>query len=515
MAAPRERPVLEYAGAAAIAIAAILLCLVLRERLATIDVAMLLLVAVVAAAARFRRGAALLASGLSILAFDFFFVPPYYRLSVHDTDYYLTFGVMLVVAVIMSGLTSRIREEADEAGEREARTAALLAMEGELAAAGDSRSLVAAAARHLERAAHARAQVLLSPTAVPVALPPLDADGYFETAASRVAATWAWESGVPAGWSTSHCSEAEVLVAPLRGAGTTLGLIALKPGEPGAPLRDADRETVAAMTRLAGQALERQRLAEQGERARVEVEAERLRTALLSSLSHDLRTPLAGIEGAATSLLEGTTTIPAEVERELLDGIVSESRRMTRLVTNLLDMIRVETGALALEKSWQPLEEPLGVALLRMEERLRGHPVSTRLPTDLPLVPVDELLLEHVFLNLLENAARHTPPGTPIDVSATDHPGHVLVEVADRGPGIAAEDRERIFDRFYRGRKDREDGGAGSGLGLTICRGIVTAHGGRIWVDPREGGGTCVRFTLPLSGAPPAGLPAESGEGER
>jgi two-component system sensor histidine kinase KdpD len=249
------------------------------------------------------------------------------------------------------------------------------------------------------------------------------------------------------------------------------------------------------------------------------VEAERLRSALLSSLSHDLRTPLGSIEGAASSLLEERAALGEEDRRELAEAILEESRRMSRLVTNLLNMVRVETGDLAVAKSWQPLEEPLGVALLRMEERLREHPFAVRLPPDLPLVPVDELLLEQVFLNLLENAARHTPPGTPIEISAWTEGRAVVVEVADRGPGVPAGEEEAVFGRFYRGAQNERQLGAGAGLGLTICRGIVTAHGGRIWIVPGAEmagrSGTVVRFTLPLAGPPRAELPVEPADAAR
>jgi two-component system sensor histidine kinase KdpD len=230
----------------------------------------------------------------------------------------------------------------------------------------------------------------------------------------------------------------------------------------------------------------------------------------LSSLSHDLRTPLAGIEGAASSLLDGAGPLSADDRRELLESILEESRRMTRLVTNLLNMIRVETGALAVQKSWQPLEEPLGVALLRMEQRLRDHPVTTHLPDDLPLAPVDELLLEQVFLNLLENAVRYTPAGTPIEISARAEGRALVVEMADRGPGVPPGEEEAVFGRFYRANPESPDAGAGSGLGLTICRGIIAAHGGRIWMERREGGGAVVRFTLPLAGPPLPAVPVDA-----
>jgi two-component system, OmpR family, sensor histidine kinase KdpD len=236
----------------------------------------------------------------------------------------------------------------------------------------------------------------------------------------------------------------------------------------------------------------------------VEVEAERLRTALLSSLSHDMRTPLASIEGAASTLLQETEP-PAAARRELAATIVQESHRMGRLVANLLDMIRVESGSLQVQKEWQLLPDVVGVALLRTEEQLRGHAVTTRFPADLPLVPMDEILLEQVFVNLLENAARHTPPGTSIEVGAEARDHGVVAWVADRGPGIPIGEEEAIFRKFHRGGT-----GGGIGLGLTICRGIVTAHGGRIWAEQRLGGGAVFRFSLPITGTPPQLVTEES-----
>ena len=180
---------------------------------------------------------------------------------------------------------------------------------------------------------------------------------------------------------------------------------------------------------------------------------------------------------------------------------------MARLVSNLLDMVRVETGALAVQKEWQPLEEALGVALLRLDEPLRSHPVEIELPPELPLVPIDELLIEQVFINLLENAAKYTPPETPITINARQADGAVLVEVADQGPGITPGAEEAVFRKFYRAGGEHE---GGAGLGLTICRGIITAHGGRIWVDRGSGQGTAFRFTIPLQGPPLRGYPTEA-----
>jgi two-component system sensor histidine kinase KdpD len=200
-------------------------------------------------------------------------------------------------------------------------------------------------------------------------------------------------------------------------------------------------------------------------------------------------------------------TLPLEVRHDMAESILEESRRMSRLVSNLLDMIRVETGALAVQKAWQPLEEALGVALLRLDASLGSHPVDVRLPADLPLVAIDELLIEQVFINLLENAIKYTPPGTPISVGAWQGNGAIVVEVADGGPGVAPGSEETVFRKFYRAGSGPE---GGAGLGLTICRGIVTAHGGRIWVEPRSGGGAAFRFTLPLDGPPLLDLPQEA-----
>ncbi|HEU5040321.1 MAG TPA: ATP-binding protein, partial [Gemmatimonadales bacterium] len=327
---------------------------------------------------------------------------------------------------------------------------------------------------------------------------------------TRVAARLAYEEGEPAGAGTHRCAEADALAVPVRTPSRKLGVAVVGSGSPGREIDSAKRRTVEALAGAAAAALERSMLAERHDRAVLEVEAERLRTALLSSLSHDLRTPLGTIEGAASSLLHGADTLPDHTRRELSETIVEESHRMGRLVANLLDMVRVETGSLAVRKEWQPLEEALGVALLRLEDRLRTHPVTIRLPDDLPLVPIDGLLVEQVFINLLENAAKYTAPGTAVTVSAWVDGGTAVVEVADCGPGVPAGAEEAVFRKFYRASSAESSGGAG--LGLTICRGIVAAHGGRIWLEPSPSG-AAFRFTLPLEGPPVASIPGEPAEG--
>jgi len=505
-----DRARTEYALAAGIVALTTVVCLALRSRLNPTDVAMVFLLAVVFVASRYRRGPTVLASVLGIATFDFAFVPPYYTFNVHDTSYFLTFGVMLAVALVMSRLMARIRDQAEDARDRERRTAALFALSSELGDAESRGDVLRVAERHIEQSTVGQATILLADdSAAADGMLRIPSGGVFASLEVRVAAEWAFEREEAAGRGTSRCAEAEALVVPLKTPARILGVVAVLPMPVDRTPTAAERATIEALAAQAAAALERTLLTERHELVRREVEAERLRTSLLSSLSHDLRTPLGSIEGAASSLLEDRGGLPVEVRRDLAEAILEESQRMSRLVANLLDMIRLETGALAVKKSWQPLEEVLGVVLLRLEDRLRSHPVEIRLPADLPLVPVDELLLEQVFINLLENAARYTAPGTPIAVRAWAEDGAVVVEVSDRGPGVPLGEEEAVFRKFYRGGASGTLPAGGARLGLTICRGIIAAHGGRIWVESPRGGGAAFRFTLPLEGPPIGALPDE------
>jgi len=505
--APRRSSAGEYLAAVGIVVVPTVVGMLVRNAgmlVPPIDAAMLYLLAVVVAASRFRRGPSLVASLVGIASFDFFFVHPFYTFSVTDVRYVLTFGVMLVVALVMGNLTGRIRNQAEAAREREQRTSALYGLSRELATARDRDAVVAAALRSLRDTFALDAAVLLPAEAdavAPVGEPPYPLDER-----ERAVAQWSFDHNQAAGRGTTTLPGARALYLPLASSGRTVGILGL-PLAGAADFRDPARRRL--LESLAGQtavAFERLALAERSRESEVEVEAERLRTALLSSLSHDMRTPLASIEGAASTLLQDAEPDPA-ARRELATTIVQESHRMGRLVANLLDMIRVEAGSLQVQKEWQLLPDAIGVALLRTEEQLRDHPVTTHFPADLPLVPMDEILLEQVFVNLLENAAKHTPPGTPIEIGADGHPGEVVVYVADRGPGLAPGEEETVFHKFYRGGT----GGGGIGLGLTICRGIVTAHGGRIWAERRPGGGAIFRVALPISGTPPQLVSEEAG----
>jgi len=221
---------------------------------------------------------------------------------------------------------------------------------------------------------------------------------------------------------------------------------------------------------------------------------------LLSSVSHDLRTPLTAITGATSTLLEEERRLDAPTRHELLQTAHAEADRLNRLVSDLLATTRLESGAIQVHKEWQPLEEVVGAALTRLDASLRNRPLTTHLPADLPLVPLDSVLIEQVLINVLDNALKYTPPGSPLALSAWTTDGAVTIEVADQGPGLPPGEEQRVFDKFY--RVQRPGTSSGAGLGLTICRGIIAAHGGHIWAENRSGGGTALRFTLPLAGTP-------------
>jgi two-component system sensor histidine kinase KdpD len=499
-ARPRRREWPAYAQAAAIVALCTAVAWLMFPYFELANIIMVYLLGVVGVAARSTRGPSVLASILSVAAFDFFFVRPYYSFAVSDTQYFVTFAVMLVVALVISGLTIRIRAQAESARQRERRTAALYALSRELASVRGTQDVLSAAVRHIAEVFRSQVVILL-PDALgrPTIQPGLPAQFEMDTTELGVS-QWVYEHRQMAGLGTSTLPGAKALYLPLVAPRRTLGVLGVCPTEPhslDAPEQIHLLETFANQTALA---LERVVLAEEAQRAQVEIEAERLRSALLISVSHDLRTPLSTIMGAASSLLEDGTHFHRGTWQDLLQSILDEAERLNRLVSNLLNMTRLEAGTLAVKKDWLPLEEVVGTALARMEKRLGDRPVAIHVPADLPLVQIDGVLIEQVLINLLDNGVKYTPVRSGIDISASVSDAAVLVEVADRGPGFAPGEEKLVFDKFYRGQTADS---RGVGLGLAICRAIVEAHGGKIWAENRPGGGAMFRFTLPAKDVPP------------
>jgi two-component system sensor histidine kinase KdpD len=318
----------------------------------------------------------------------------------------------------------------------------------------------------------------------------------------RAVAQWAFDNGQLAGPGTPNLPASRGLYLPLAGAEKVLGVLAVQPTA-ARPLREPDRfQLLRAFANQTALALERCWLAEAAAQARTLAETERTRSALLSSVSHDLRTPLAAITGAATSLRDDDGALPEATRRELADTIAEEAQRLNRLIGDLLEMTRLESGTLRVRKDWHSLEEVVGAALVRLESRLGDRPVVTRIPATLPLVPLDDVLFEQVVWNLVENADKYTPTGEAIELAAAIAGDELRLEVADRGPGLPPGEEQRVFEKFYRGSATSTRPGVG--LGLAICRGIVEAHGGRIAAANRPGGGATFTVWIPLEGEPPA-----------
>lgn len=461
---------------------------------------MVYLIGVVVMATRYGRGPSILASILSVAAFDFFFVPPYLTFAVSDVQYLLTFAVMLIVALMISGLAVRIRQQAEMARHREKRTAVLYAMSRDLATQRGMATLASVAAKHLREVFESQVAVFLSDSTGHLVLQRGE-QLFFEFDPKEAGvAQWVFEHNERAGLGSDTLPGASTLYLPLVGSGGPIGVVALHPAQASRLLDPDQLHLLESLVNQIALAIERARLADEAYQAHVQTETERMRNAILSSVSHDLRTPLATITGAASSLLEGQERLDATAREDLERAIYEEANRLDRLVKNLLDMMRLEAGAVRLQREWHPLDEVVGAALARLEGRLRGHAVKTVFPPDLPLLLVDGVLIEQVLINLLENAAKYAPVGSTIDLAASTTENTVLVEISDRGPGLPPGEEQQIFDKFYRAGPARE---GGVGLGLTICRGIIEAHGGRIWAENRTGGGAVFRFTLPLEGSQP------------
>ena len=463
------------------------------------DVVMVHLLGIILVSLRWGLGPSLIAAVLAVMSVDFFFVPPFFTFAVSDGRHVVTFVVMFVVAAVISGLTKRVRDQAEAARTREVRTASLYSLSRALSSAKTGAEVAVAGTRHVHDVFRARV-VALVPGSDGALASLADETWTFSVREKEAAvADWVWHHGKPAGLGTTTLPSASALYLALEGAAGRVGVLGVQPSDSAhLGFHDA-REHLDAFLRQIATALDRTRLAERAQEAQLRVEREQLRNSLLSSVSHDLRTPLAVITGTASTLL--SARLDAPTQRDLTESIVTEAERLNRLVRNLLDMTRLEAGVIEVNKEWQSLEEAVGAALERVGHMLAHDRVSTRLPADLPLVPFDSILLQQVLVNLLENAAKYTPSDTAIELSAARAGDFVELVLADRGPGLPLGEELQIFEKFHRAAKGR---GGGVGLGLTICMGIVTAHGGRIWAENRQGGGCAFHFTLPIVGEPPA-----------
>lgn len=501
---PPSRP---YAGAVITVMLVTVLDKMLQPAFDLINIALLFLLPVLFAAARWGRGPSILAAILGVVAFDFFFIPPVFSFTVADLRYLLSFAVFLGVAVITGTLATRLKAQAENARYREKRTAALYALSRKMAVATSLEDLLKTVVQTVAETIDGAAVVFMPGTGDGLAAraaAPSRPEAWLDDKENAVA-KWVFNHGQLAGRGTDTLAGAEGLYLPLKAEENNLGVLGVKLRYPERHLAPEQRRLLEAFANLAALAILRLQLAAEAQQARCLAASEKLRTALFNSISHDLRTPLASITAAVTGLLEGEGVYQPEARQALLQTIKEGARRLNRMVGNLLDMARLESGMMQLNREWCDVEDLIGVVLGQLQEPLQGRPVPVAIPPDLPLVRADFTLLEQVLINLLENALKYSPQGSPIDITVRREDKELQVAVVDRGAGIPADDRERVFDKFYRLHSPRHV--SGTGLGLSICKGIIEAHGGRIWAAPRPGGGSVFTFSLPLAEQLPAQIP--------
>ncbi len=500
-ASARDTEATRWGGYLAAALACALVALLvtpLARVLELSNIVMLFLLAVIGVALRYGRGPAVLAAFLGVAAFDFLFVAPRFSFAVSDVQYLVTFGVMLLVALVVGQLTAGLKVQAEAATQREQRVRGLYEMSRDLSAALLPEQVAQIGQRFLAAEFGARATLLAADEHDRLqALPGGSA------AADEGVTQWAFDRAEAAGHGTDTLPASRCLVLPLKAPMRVRGVLAVEPREAQA-FGPEQRRLLDTCASLLAISLERIHYIEVARASTVQIESERLRNSLLSAISHDLRTPLAALVGLADALALAQPPLPP-AQRELAGAIRDSALRMNALVANLLDMARLEAGAVQLNRAWQPLEEVVGAALAACAPALAAHPVSVALPDDLPLLEFDAVLIERVLVNLLENAAKYTPPGTPLRIAAAPAGERVAITVDDDGPGLPRGREEAIFEKFERGA--RESATPGVGLGLAICRAIVRSHGGTMRGENRVEGGRVAgaRFTIELPcGTPPS-----------
>jgi two-component system sensor histidine kinase KdpD len=493
-----EFPWRGYAAAVLACAATALLATPLLGLLELTNIVMIFLLAVVGVGWFYGRGPAVVAAFLGVGLFDFFFVPPRFSFAVSDVQYLVTFVVMGVVALAIGQLTAVLKVQAEAATQREHRMRGLYEMSRDLSAALMPEQVAEIGARFLAAEFNARSTLLAADEHDRLA--PLPGGN---AAVDDAVAQWAFDRGEAAGFGTDTLAASACLVLPLKAPMRLRGVLAVQPAER-ATLGPDQRRLLDTCASLLAISLERIHYIDVAQKSTVQIESERLRNSLLSAISHDLRTPLAALVGLADTLSMTAPPLPS-AQAEVTAAIRGSALRMNAMVGNLLDMARLEAGAVPMRREWQPLEEVVGSALAACGPALQGRPVSVSLDDGLPLLHLDAVLFERVLVNLLENAAKYTPRGSAVELKATASSSSVAIVVDDHGPGLPPGREEALFDKFERGSK--ESATPGVGLGLAISRAIVQAHGGTIRGENRSGpsGIDGARFTIELPrGSPPA-----------
>jgi two-component system, OmpR family, sensor histidine kinase KdpD len=461
------------------------------------NVVMVYLLAVVLAAVTLGRGPAIVATVIGVATFVYFFVPHYYSFVLSDLRYLPTLIIMLCVALIVSALTSRLRAEALATQARELRSRALYLLSRGLAAA-ESRDAVAEVVREHTRSIFDSRCHLLELTAGELQPCPSTDEQARPVAEDLASASRAVQERCTIATDNS-------LFMPMVVANEAVGLVHYRGLRQEHLASPPHMQLLEAFANNAAIALHRLVVGDEARASQRSIDRERLRNVMLSSLSHDFRTPLASITGAITTIIDGGSKLDRATNMDLMQSIRQDAESLERQVRNMLDLTRLESGQLQIQREWHPMEEVVGGAMTLVESQVAGRRIDIDVAASLPLVAIDALLIERLLVNLLENAVRYTPPGSPIEVVVTQNGSNLRIDVADQGPGIPADQRERVFDKFFRLPGSRRTGG--SGLGLAICRAIVQLHEGTIQVAERPGGGSLFRASIPLGDGQPSEPP--------
>ena len=475
----------------------------LGDVLTPIDQALIYLTGVVFVAAKLGRGPSFLYSLLSVTCFNFFFIPPIYTFNVYDRSYWLTFMVMLITGFVITNQASRLRLQAIFSRKRERDTQTFYSLTKDLASTRSREDIVNAATRHITDMFDVEVAIWMPSDygQLQALIGELPKESVVkETSVLK----WCFDNGQIAGRHTMTMPSANGLYFPMIATTGTLGVMCIIATKPDREFSSDEITSLETCASLLASALERTNIADMAEQSRVEAEREKLRTTLLSSVSHDLRTPLASITGASSTIVADIDQLSQDTVRDLGRSINKEAERLSHIVNNLLEVTRLESGTVQLNKQPYFIEELIGSALERLAPVLKKHNVVPQSEEDLPLVLADGVLIEQVLINLLENAVHYTPQGSTITISAVRKGTNVLVSVADNGPGIPEGNENKIFDKFYSIGQD--DVQKGTGLGLAICAGIINAHAGEIWAENRPQGGACFYFTIPIADASTQGI---------
>lgn len=472
----------------------------LRSILEPASILMSYMLGVFLVASRYGRGASLTASLLSPPVFAYYFAPPIFSFAISDLENIVGLAIMIVVASLTSNLLDRARSQAEIARQRENRANALYRLSRALSDAQSREAIATLAAERIRDEFGAEAVIV-----------PADENRRLPASFAEVGPGFDAEAARQAFAANSTRHSQGAAYYPLAGSQTVFGVLLVR-AEPSSRLAHPEALALFETFRnLVGQALERLYLAERAREAGLQVQAEALRNALLSAISHDLRTPLTRISGAAGALIDNADRLSAAERQEFYRAVFDEAQRMAELTSKILDMARLSSGVITLHCEWNALEEIVGSALTRLDKALRERPVRTQIPDSLPLLWFDAVLFEQVLANLIENAIKYTPPGSPIDIGAELATDSLQLTVTDYGAGIPDGMQQKIFDKFYRLSGETEHGGVG--LGLALCRTIIAAHGGRIRATNVAGKGAAFIIDLPLR-EPPALDWGETGESD-